>query len=80
MIKPVAVVVEDLASKFKNASDDLARIGMQLQRVEDDDLETMEDLVRDAASIITTTFGNLRLDLLVKRPLKIAIDRARVKA
>lgn len=61
---PTAEVIESMASRLHDSAKELERLAVRMR--ESQDLE----LAGDAANVIANLMPNLRLDLLVTRPLK----------
>jgi hypothetical protein len=66
---PTTEVIESMASRLQDSAKELERLAKRMR--ESNDLE----LAGDAANVIANLIPNLRLDLLVTRPLKAATAR-----
>jgi hypothetical protein len=63
-VLPTAEVIEDMAAKLRDGAKALERLAVQMRATQE------LELAGDAISVITNLVPNLRLDLLVVRPLK----------
>ncbi|WP_227461656.1 hypothetical protein [Cupriavidus pauculus] len=68
-VAPTAEVIEKMAEAMTESAAKLARLAVELR-----ESGSLEDAAL-AAGIVTNCLGNLRLDLLVTRPLR-ALERA----
>jgi hypothetical protein len=63
---PTAEVIDAMASRLRDSAKDLERLAARMR--DTNDLE----LAGDAVNVIANLMPNLRLDLLVTRPIKAA--------
>lgn len=67
---PTADVIDAMASRLRDSAHELDRLAARLRETSD------IEIAGDAANAITNLFSNLRLDLLVTRPIKAVTARS----
>lgn len=63
-VEPTAEAIDQMAERLRNAADELASTAKQMRTSKD------LTLVAEAMNIVVNAIPNLRLDLLVLRPLR----------
>lgn len=71
-IEPTAEAINGMAAKMKECAEDLARIAARMRAGGE------IELAGEAASTVANLLPNLRLDLLIHRPIRALQARAQV--